>query len=251
MRTVNHWHASAIKNWSHVRAAENFAAEASQLVVMCLDCDNVFATQFLRQVMQQLQTAHDQVTPSPAVKASSGELATTGRVAYMWSDFLVAGGYDQESDTAPSGYQDIDICVRLRKNAEVFGGLAPQPKKHSAILVSVGVGCAFPNAADRKEDRGWAKICNVEEHIRGLYKNWSAMNSHNVSVMQKKLKERNHGIRNVTHEPDVWLRMSMAEKTRQLLTVFNSGLAGKFDKQTYVLGALPFLYHPATIASKS
>ena len=171
---------------------------------MCLDCDNVFATTFAQGVMRELRRSRaDLCEFCPAVCAGSSELATTGRLAYWLTDFLFAGGYDQEGAsegrTAPSGYQDVDMGVRVRMNAEKYGKLTPQSRKRPwSVPVALGAGFAFPNSEQAGEDRGWAKVRNAHpELLKKFNWKWGNMNTHNVAVMTAKRTERGHGIRNV------------------------------------------------------
>ena len=76
MRDVVSWRASKIKNLSHLVAA-GFDADPDRLMLMSLDCDNVFAPQFLRQTMTELRGSRQKGSPGLSCAASSGELATT------------------------------------------------------------------------------------------------------------------------------------------------------------------------------
>ena len=117
----------------------------------------------------------------------------------------------------------------MRKNVEIYGnynvGLG---RNKASISVATGVGLAFPNAADRREDRGEAKIVNCSALFRGMYKGWPQMNTHNAEVMLRKLSHRGHGIRNVTasYNPDEWLKLSTADKLEEVRAAVHAGLGG-------------------------
>ncbi len=88
--------------------------------------------------------------------------------------FAALGGYDEESDIAPSGYQDIDIMDRIcAAGGEAVRWAATNPRKSikwygtdkdcGAVLPNLIGVHAGTNKAARREERGDAKIRNASQ----------------------------------------------------------------------------------------
>jgi hypothetical protein len=99
------WDASRAKNTSHRVALSLLPADLlpEKTLLVNLDCDNLLGNNYARALAEAFSKAAEpfQGGPVPAVTAGSGPL--TGRVAVSGRTFAALGGYDDESDTAPSG----------------------------------------------------------------------------------------------------------------------------------------------------
>ena len=118
---LEHWHASWHKNTSHVfglHVAE--AAPATQKgpqgspFLVNLDVDNFMAPVFLEGLAAGVFKPPTSVHTFLAPKHPHAT-AVCGRIGCFGEAFKALGGYDA-TEAAPSGYQDVDLRSRLRRN---------------------------------------------------------------------------------------------------------------------------------------
>ncbi len=184
-----HWHASIGKNSSHLFGLRGAIARGwplQDIVVVNLDCDQVFAPSFLVAVLnsfQRVDTLSDHFVAAcvPGVSASGGGGPLTGRIAVHGPSFLRIGLYDQEEGIVGSGGQDVDLIRRLRKVAQ-----------SSRIPGNVweGVGTALPNHISGNLKRSnEAKVANMSEADFQLAggRTWADVNDHNWALFKEKL----------------------------------------------------------------
>ena len=109
--TEGKFHMSWAKNSSHWQAlSRSDEALLGELLLINLDADNLIGRSFCSQVCEAL------INPQTSLIHCKGyEPGTTGRVAIRASSFKELGGYDQEQDVNPSGYQDVDLIKRVTK----------------------------------------------------------------------------------------------------------------------------------------
>ena len=213
------WHASVAKNTAHAfamrselelnrrftgslaaAAASSSASSAGcggdpaemilgSLMLINCDCDNVFDETFVvgsvRSMMASRAFSDSAAWAEPplcsAGYASGGQASLAGRLAYWASDFLRLGGYDQEEDTAGSAYQDVDICLRLKK---ATGSRAPG--RGVKLTKSLGLGVLNKIGATTQQDRGPVKIENCSPADLVRMPTWPAFYARNLSVMAAK-----------------------------------------------------------------
>ena len=130
-------------------------------------------------------------------RGESLDSGTCGRMAYRFSDFDAIRGYDQ--DFFPVGYQDVDLRVRFKE-------MQKRASQKNVIIIDnvANFGGAVPNdAADRKVDRNWAKITEVDQNILQSHgtTSWGKMNAKNIEIGHEKMK-RGEIIRNETFDCD-------------------------------------------------
>ena len=106
------------------------------IIVVNLDCDQVFAPSFLATVLNsfsgvgmQVQDLSDQFVAAcvPGVSASGGGGPLTGRIAVHGPSFLRIGLYDEEEGIVGSGGQDVDLVRRLLKVFPLYPSAAADP----------------------------------------------------------------------------------------------------------------------------
>lgn len=93
---VGDWHAPKAKNTAHAMATED--------IVVNLDGDNLTGPLFALDVVKQFYEGYT------ALHYNCGE-GTCGRIACYREDFMLIGGYDE--DSYPMGAQDVDLYARL------------------------------------------------------------------------------------------------------------------------------------------
>jgi hypothetical protein len=207
---MDFWHASKAKNTSHMFAISSHEllnkGQLADLILVCLDADNVFFPDYVPEVanimasnkekaLKQLNVPNKDMGDRSQVlgltsRCASGIASLTGRVGLYATDFLVAGGYDQEEDVAPSGYQDVDLQLRVCTASSLQNGWAAK-----ALSVKGG-GCAFPNIdrgdmgsvgmsnQERRYERNEAKVVHCDPNFRAL--GWQECNKSNMKVMKAK-----------------------------------------------------------------
>ena len=146
------------------------------VLLVNLDADNTMKPDFVEQLfagwqseLQRVTFAHlnPELTPLRPIVARSAAGGLTGRIAISLPDFARLGGYDEEPGTYGAGYQDIDLLVRAKALVTQFTGETQNlllRKDAPAYTLPCDAGAAFlnePNIA-AKEDRGWAKIKNLD-----------------------------------------------------------------------------------------
>ena len=103
-------------------------------------------------------------------------------------EFILLGGYDQEAGIMPSSRQDCDLrdrCIQAwKRHAQIIGGAAPS---EGVLQMRVGIGSAIPNATTKLEDRGVAKICNVDPAILREYQTWKSMLNRSAKLLAEKV----------------------------------------------------------------
>ena len=112
---------------------------------------------------------------------NGGGGSLTGRIAYTAYSFAAVGGYDEEPGVLGSGSQDVDICVRLAKQAA--GGDAPAD-------VWEGIGDALPN--DPSGSMKLSNVAKVANLSQGDFQaaggsTWGDVNKHNWKIMKAKM----------------------------------------------------------------
>ena len=187
---LSHWHASKAKNTSHVFAmvaAQRFW-DLADVCLISLDCDQIFTESYVAAVRRSFAgfAGRLQVFPVclPSLVRSGGGGSLTGRCAYTCFSFLAIGGYDEEPGVLGSGAQDVDICMRLAKQAA--GGEAPED-------VREGIGDALPNhpsGATSFRLSTEAKVANISQ---GDFQaaggsTWADVNKHNWRIMKAKMR---------------------------------------------------------------
>ena len=131
--------------------------------------------------------------PLPVVAGAGGSL--TGRIAYTCNSFLAIGGYDEEEGVLGSGYQDVDITLRINHQATkiIKAGCATyvQGGDLSHADVTEGVGFALPNHPSNKWDLNCeAKVKNIdpEDFRKAGGHEWSNVNQKNKQIMKAKMQ---------------------------------------------------------------
>ena len=159
-----YWHASVGKNTSHLVASED--------ILVNVDGDNLIGPNFPLDVVQKFQAGYK------VLQYEYGE-GTTGRIAYLRSDFMRIHGYDEEKDVLPMGAQDIDMIHRLKMLYH------PQPvyKKVKNIAHSQ----AIPNDLKAKVSSCDPRFCNMK---------WTRMDALNRELFKKK-RESGQVVRNL------------------------------------------------------
>ena len=189
--TSNLFHMSWAKNTSHQMAINHLAShplpastsvsglpsDIGGVVYVNLDADNSIGPKFIETLVAAF------ISPrTAAVHCRGFEDGTCGRLAVRANTFQQLGGYDQEPDVLPSGYQDIDLKLRIgRYFNKPVSLLAVQNKKEPAMHEVIGY--AAPNAEDKKADRGSAKIAKVSNPN---HQTWGQMNAVNSQTMSRK-----------------------------------------------------------------
>ena len=186
------WHASVCKNVAHcgARVVLQGLTDEAHTVVCNLDCDNVCGPGFLNRVRDHF--VREENRRWSLVRSGAGD-GRTGRIATTLRDFVQLGGYDCDA-TAPSGYQDVDLCVRwsaMRLTIpEAQPGNPPDAPRRShgtQLFLTEEVGGSLNHGgATWVEDRQRQKIINCD---RGAWKSWGDMNRYNNRLMTKRLAE--------------------------------------------------------------
>ena len=87
----------------------------------------------------------------------------------------------------PSSGQDVDLRDRSieawKKHAQSLGGTPPIAR---VLEIRVGIGAAIPNATTKLEDRGQAKICNVDPAILSNFGTWNSMKKKSSELLGAK-----------------------------------------------------------------
>ncbi len=137
-----------------------------------LDADNVLAPAATTALALELRS----LGPRTAFRCKGDDGGCTGRIGCWHKSWLEVGGYDETM--YPSGYQDIDFYLRVGRT----GGQRS---------MSFPCGESIPNAAERKEDRGAAKIVNAISTHRETGKQlaWGQMNTLNMQHSKKLLAQ--------------------------------------------------------------
>lgn len=189
--TSNLFHMSWAKNTSHQMAINHLAShplpastsvsglpsDIGGVVYVNLDADNSIGPKFIETLVAAFISRR-----TAAVHCRGFEDGTCGRLAVRANTFQQLGGYDQEPDVLPSGYQDIDLKLRIgRYFNKPVSLLAVQNKKEPAMHEVIGY--AAPNAEDKKADRGSAKIAKVSNPN---HQTWGQMNAVNSQTMSRK-----------------------------------------------------------------
>jgi hypothetical protein len=211
---MDFWHASKAKNTSHMFAILSHElfnkGQLGDLILVCLDADNICHPDYVPELVQTMASCKEKALKALSVpnkdmgdrsqvlglaaRCASGVAALTGRVAMFATDFLNVGGYDQEDGIAPSGYQDVDLQLRVCEASKEQNGWNPK------ALTVKGGGCAFPNtdtggngfvgmsAQQKKVDRSQAKV----EYCEAMYKQmgWHKCNDLNMAAMKAKTSKR-------------------------------------------------------------
>jgi hypothetical protein len=196
---LEHWHASWHKNTSHVfglHVAE--AAPATQKgpqgspFLVNLDVDNFMAPVFLERLAAGVFKPPTSVHTFLAPKHPHAT-AVCGRIGCFGEAFKALGGYDA-TEAAPSGYQDVDLRNRLRKNVmDHWPARAVELSGHGVL------GGALSNdTTERVADRNSCKIAACSPlHLTKWHGQWCRMNEHNMQIMKGRLHEgllvRNNG----------------------------------------------------------
>ncbi len=158
------YHSSICKNAAHKLAASTVHPDnIDKHCLVNLDADNVLAPAATTAVALELRS----LPPRFAFRCKGDDGGCTGRIGCWHKSWLEVGGYDETM--YPSGYQDIDFYLRVGKT----GGTR---------ALKFPCGESIPNAAERKEDRGAAKIVNAicTNRETGQTMSWGQMNVSNV-----------------------------------------------------------------------
>jgi hypothetical protein len=165
-------------------AAQN-VWDLADVVLISLDCDQIFAESYVTAVRRSFVgfVPRQRVFPVclPTLCRNGGGGSLTGRIAYTAFSFLAIGGYDEEPGVLGSGSQDVDICVRLAKQAA--GGDAPAD-------VWEGIGDALPN--DPSGSMKLSNVAKVANLSQGDFQaaggsTWGDVNKHNWKIMKAKM----------------------------------------------------------------
>jgi hypothetical protein len=159
-----HWHASVGKNTSHMVASED--------ILVNVDGDNLIGPNFPLDVVQQFEAGYK------VVQYEYGE-GSTGRIAYLRSDFMQIRGYDEERDVLPMGAQDIDIIHRLK--------MLYQPESVYKKVKNTVYSQAIPNDLKAKVSSCGPRFCNMK---------WSRMDALNRQLFRQK-RDNGRVVRNV------------------------------------------------------
>ncbi len=166
-----YFHASVCKNAAHRFALESLLDDANaynetvklqEVVVLSLDADNVASLQFMESLIRKAEA----MGPLDVIRGSGDDGGVTGRIASFAELWIALGGYDE--GMAPSGFQDIDLVLRVK----LGGGKAHDFKRDGSAGWSIR-----NNLAERKR-RPRDKVTNVNPAYAEL--RWDAMNDANV-----------------------------------------------------------------------
>ena len=227
------WHASVCKNTAHLAALQHARLREPDRppLLANVDCDNLITREWLIEVFDALCGSRFVPNPFSRGKTSAavprvrnGVFSTgnndadcTGRIALQGDVWLMLRGYDEQG-LFGSGYQDVDLRNRLvaaarepglthaavpgvSEVAAVPASSAYLPPKPLKLRSQVGVAIAN-SAVSRKEDRGEAKIRNVE--TGGATRlTWTQMNGVNGRICQQRLRNK-EVVRNVGHTIGSW-----------------------------------------------
>jgi hypothetical protein len=123
----------------------------------------------------------------------------TGRIAYTCFSFLAIGGYDEEEGVLGSGYQDVDITLRINHQATkiIKAGCATPVEGGdlSRADVTEGVGFALPNHPSNKWDLNCeAKVKNIDpkDFQKAGGHEWSNVNKKNRQIMKAKMQTQQY-----------------------------------------------------------
>jgi hypothetical protein len=156
-----------------------------------VDADNVLSPVYLENMCNGVFGRSPNVL-NATVPGNPHPPSTTGRIGMFAKLFNTLRGYD-EQDTAPSGYQDVDMSTRIWRYQQKNGGELTTLKTWNVL---VG---ALSNDTSAVTDRGLAKIGNCSPEARAVWPTWSQMNDHNLRLMRKRTQAqqltRNTGAR--------------------------------------------------------
>ena len=213
-----YWHASQCKNAAHVFAAQEVKKQGiapESVLLVNVDADNIMPPAYLEHLLSGFQAETQRATmaglspqlaPLRAIVARSATGGLTGRIAMSLPDFARLGGYDEEPGTYGTGYQDIDLLVRAKAVVTQFTNETQNlllRKDSPAYTLPCDAGAAFlnePNIA-AKEDRGWAKIKNLDPEVIKVFKTWGRINQANVNRLCAKTSQGLIGRNGVGHNP--------------------------------------------------
>ncbi|CAE7820487.1 unnamed protein product [Symbiodinium sp. CCMP2456] len=200
------FHMSWAKNTSH-QMALNWLGSSGGLprdalrkaILVNLDGDNILGAKFIPAMLKMF------CSPNLCVVHSQGkEKGTCGRMLVAADIFCEVGGYDQEPDIWPSGYQDIDMRDRCARKGS--GHRQSWGESGTVEGAHLYIGCALDNVLNVKRtvERGSAKVKNTSspDVTWGTYFGCDmldGMNDANSTAMRRKLKEgrlrRNEGLK--------------------------------------------------------
>ena len=213
-----YWHASQCKNAAHVFAAQEVKKQGiapESVLLVNVDADNIMPPAYLEHLLSGFQAETQRATmaglspqlaPLRAIVARSATGGLTGRIAMSLPDFARLGGYDEEPGTYGTGYQDIDLLVRAKAVVTQFTNETQNlllRKDSPAYTLPCDAGAAFlnePNIA-AKEDRGWAKIKNLDPEVIKVFKTWGRINQANVNRLCAKTNQGLIGRNGVGRNP--------------------------------------------------
>lgn len=201
-----YWHASRCKNAAHVFAAQEVKKQGiapETVVLVNMDADNIMPPAYLEHLLAGFQAETQravaagfspQLVPLRAIVARSAAGGLTGRIAISLPDFARLGGYDEEPNTYGTGYQDVDLLTRARSMIEKFTEESQKlmlRKDASVYKLPCEAGSAFLNEPNLtvKEDRGPAKIKNLDPEVVKAFKTWGRINQANVTHLRAKLSQ--------------------------------------------------------------
>ena len=99
---------------------QKFSWDLNTVVLVNLDCDQIFEGSYVAALRRNFSTRmRPEVIPvsRPQTVANGAGGSLTGRIAYTCISFLAIGGYDEEEGVLGSGYQDVDITLRINCQA--------------------------------------------------------------------------------------------------------------------------------------
>ncbi|OLP74476.1 hypothetical protein AK812_SmicGene45971 [Symbiodinium microadriaticum] len=191
-QTDGNFHASIAKNTSHRFGMECIDPQDGDLrehVLVNLDCDIILPPSFAESVLSKF------TSPTLQLLCCRGsQPATTGRIAIRASAYAEINGHDQEPGILGSGYQDVDLCGRVKLAPFAHDGSMVQEEQKVADLLDrqeakepAVAGWALPNTshdyATWKDDRQLAKIQWVHNPDN---LSWYDMNQSNRKAMLDK-----------------------------------------------------------------
>ena len=184
------WHASQHKNTAHLFGMHVAEAAPATLLgpegspfLLNVDADNVLSPVYLENMCNGV-FGRSQNVLNATVPGNPHPPSTTGRIGMFAKLFNTLRGYDEE-DTAPSGYQDVDMSTRIWRYQTLHGGELCTLKSWPVL------GGALSNdATDAVTDRGLAKIANCSAETRAVWSTWSQMNDYNMKLMRKRTQAK-------------------------------------------------------------
>ena len=191
-QTDGNFHASIAKNTSHRFGMECIDPQDGDLrehVLVNLDCDIILPPSFAESVLSKF------TSPTLQLLCCRGrQPATTGRIAIRASAYAEINGHDQEPGILGSGYQDVDLCGRVKIAPFAHDGSIVHEEQKVAYLLErqkakepAVAGWALPNTshdyATWEDDRQLAKIQWVHNPDN---LSWDDMNQSNRKAMLDK-----------------------------------------------------------------